>query len=173
MARGGPRKKTEEQKPYELPVDFVPNHISAALPEWSKAVSTELLKETALKGSPGFEPGPDQAAQVEKLTALGLSVDDIAAVLRIEPKLLKKYYQYEIDTADKRTNAEVAKIALQMAMSGAVPDMTKFWLKTRAGWKETKVTEVTGANGGPIQFQEVKQRMLDLIEAEIVDVHTE
>jgi BRCT domain type II-containing protein len=48
--------------------------------------------------------------------------------------------------------------------------MTKFWLKTRAGWKETKVTEVTGANGGPVQFQEVKQRMLDAIDAEIIDV---
>lgn len=172
-ARSRPAKEKKEAPPFQLPDNFVPNHISAAMPEWSKAISTELLRETALRGSPGFEPGPEQAAQVEKMTALGLSSDDIAAVLRIEPKLLKKYYAYEIETADKRTNAEVAKIALQMAMSGAVPDMTKFWLKTRAGWKETKVTEVTGANGGPILFSETKQKMLDLIDAEILDVEIE
>jgi hypothetical protein len=48
--------------------------------------------------------------------------------------------------------------------------MVKFWLKSRAGWKETKVTEVTGANGGPVLFAEAKQNFLNAIEAEIIDV---
>jgi hypothetical protein len=26
-----------------------------------------------------------------------------------------------------------------------------FWLKTRAGWKETNVTELTGGDGGPLK----------------------
>jgi len=83
---------------------------------------------------------------------------------------LTKYYKYELETAGARINNAVAKVAVQMALSGANPEMTRFWLKTRAGWKETTVKEVTGANGGPIQFAEVKQRMLDAIEAEIVDI---
>lgn len=152
----------------ELPENYIPQ-FSASLPEWSKQVTTDLLKETQLKGSPGFDPGSDQAAQVEKMSALGMSVQDIAAILRIEPKLLKKYYQYEIETATARINSSVAKIALQMALSGAMPDMTKFWLTRRAGWKETKVTEITGAGGGPVQYAEVKQRMIDQIESEIID----
>jgi hypothetical protein len=140
------------------------------MPTWADDISKALVKQTDVEGSPGFDPGPEQAQQVEKLTSLGLSVADISATLRIEPKLLKKFYMYELETADKRTNAAVAKVALQLALSGAAPDMTKFWLKTRAGWKETKEVQMTGANGGPIQFAEVKQKMIDLIDAEIVDV---
>ena len=162
-------------KPKEQPAlpglseNFIPQ-FSAAIPEWAKQASTDLVKPAQLKGSPGFEPGPEQAAQVEKMTALGMSTKDIAAILRIEPKLLEKFYGYEIETAAARINSNVAKIALQMALSGSLPEMTKFWLKTRAGWKETKVTEVTGANGGPVEFAEVKRRIMDQIEAEIIDV---
>lgn len=141
---------------------------SAALPEWASDATKNALKMTNLEGSPGFEPGSEQADQVEKMTALGMSPKDVAAILRIEPKLLQKYYKYELETAAERINQSVAKVALQQALGGSNPQATQFWLKTRAGWKETKVTEVTGANGGPIQFSEVKQRMLEAIEAEII-----
>lgn len=172
MAR---RKSKDEdkfhEKSYELPEDFMKIGInySAALPEWATDVSKEILRLSNLDGSPGFEPGSDQSDQVEKMTALGMSPKDIAAILRIEPKLLSKYYKYELETASERINQQVAKVALQQALSGLSPQSTQFWLKTRAGWKETKVTELTGAGGGPIQFSEVKQRMLEAIEAEIVD----
>lgn len=162
--------REKDEKPFELPDEFVPTY---GIPDWNSQVTKQVLAESNTVGSPGFEPGPVQAGQVEKMTALGLSADDIAATLRIEPKLLKKFYKYELETANSRTNAAVAKVALQLAMSGAAPDMTKFWLKTRAGWKETKEVQMTGQNGGPIQFQEVKQRMLDAIEAEIIDVDIE
>lgn len=168
------RSKDDDSVPeakYELPENFMTlgGNYCAALPEWATDATKEVLRMTNLEGSPGFEPGSDQAEQVEKMTALGMSPKDIAAILRIEPKLLQKYYKYELETAAERINQSVAKVALQMALGGANPDMTKFWLRSRAGWKETKVTEVTGANGGPIQFSEVKQRMLDAIEAEIID----
>ena len=186
MAR--PKRKndnTEENKesPFVLGDNFVPkmttdrssiigeqsNLDQYYLPEWSKTISEQLISQANLKGSPGFDPGFEQAKQVEQMTALGMSSTDIAAVLRIEPKLLTKFYDYEINTASHRINQAVAKIALQQALSGN-SDMTKFWLKTRAGWKETKTTELVGANGGPIAFSEVKQKMLNLIEAEITDV---
>lgn len=162
------KPQKDKQALKELPPNFLPK-FSAAMPEWSKQISEDIIKDANLKGSPGFEPGPEQAQQVEQMVALGMSTMDISSVLRIEPKLLEKFYAYEIETSSSRINNAVAKIALQMALSGALPDMTKFWLKTRAGWKETKVTEVTGANGGPVEFAEVKRRMIDAIEAEIVD----
>lgn len=165
-------KKDNPVELKDLPENFIPQ-FSAALPAWAANVTEDLVNVAQLKGSPGFEPGSDQAAQVEKMTALGMSTRDISAVLRIELKLLEKYYQYEINTSSARTNQAVAKVALQMALCGALPDMTKFWLKTQAGWKETKVTEVTGAGGGPVQFAEVKQRLIDAIEAEITDVEIE
>lgn len=155
-----------------LPKNLIPQ-LSSAVPDWAKNVTQDIVDAAQVKGSPGFEPGPEQASQVEQMIALGMSPSDVSAVLRIEEKLLKKYYKYEIETASSRINERVAKIALQMALSGEIPDMTKFWLRTRAGWKETKVTEVTGANGGPIEFAEIKRRVLDQIESEIIDITPE
>lgn len=192
---GRQRKKRNEdddtKSPFELEDDFVPRTQSTrtprfivgsnrerelalleqdyTLPEWSKQISEAFIREANIKGSPGFDPGHAQAQQVEQMIALGASTTDVAAILRIEPKLLEKYYAYEIETASGRINQRVAKIALQSALSGDT-DMVKFWLSRRAGWKEVKTTEVTGANGGAIEFREVKQKFLDAIEAEITDI---
>lgn len=165
------RKANENEKPQklqDLPEEFVPA-FTAALPNWAQQVSDDLVQSVQTKGSPGFEPGPEQARQIEQMSALGMSTKDISAILRIEPKLLEKYYCYELETAAARINDRVAKVALQQALCGALPQSTQFWLKTRAGWKETKVTEVTGKNGGPVEFAEVKRRMIETIEAEIAD----
>ena len=179
MAR--PKKKRDPdnkvQNPFEMEEDFVPKLIGGTkliaqdftLPEWSKEISEEFIRQANVKGSPGFDPGFAQATQIEQMIALGASTTDVAAILRIEPKLLEKYYAYEIETAQGRINQRVAKIALQSALSGDT-DMVKFWLSRRAGWKEVKVNEVTGANGGPIEFKETKQRFLDAIEAEITNI---
>lgn len=170
-------KRDKTENPFELEDDYIPRFIGGTnlaiqdftLPEWSKDISDEFIHNANLKGSPGFDPGFAQATQVEQMIALGASTADVAAILRIEPKLLEKYYAYEIETAQGRINQRVAKIALQSALSGDT-DMVKFWLSRRAGWKETKVNEITGANGGAIEFREVKQSMLDAIEAEITDI---
>jgi len=168
MAR--PQRKEKKEIPqYELPENYVPT-FSYAMPEWSKQISEDLIQQVNIKNSPGFDPGPEQAKQVEQMAALGASTLDISAILRIEEKLLKKYYAYELETATSRINNAVGKVALQMALSGAMPDMTKFWLKARAGWKETKAVELSGANGGPIEFAEVKRKMIEAIEAEYVEL---
>jgi hypothetical protein len=169
-AEGNPLAQVEQTEIQGLGRD--PLVAQYMLPEWSKNISEAMINNANIKGSPGFDPGYEQAKQVEQMTALGLSVQDIAATLRIEPKLLEKYYQYEIDTSAQRINQAVAKIALQSALGGDT-DMVRFWLKTRAGWKETKVTELTGSNGGPVLFSEVKQNFLSAIEAEITDVDYE
>jgi len=184
---GRPKKKrnedSETETPFQLEEDYIPRYGKTnrliggehpmvqdyTLPEWSKQISDDFIRNANIKGSPGFDPGFDQARQVEHMVALGASTTDVAAILRIEPKLLEKYYAYEIETAQSRINQRVAKIALQSALSGDT-DMVKFWLSRRAGWKEVKVNEITGANGGPIEFKETKQRFLDAIKAEITDI---
>lgn len=88
------------------------------------------------KNSPGFAPTPYQARQVSVMACLGLDPKDIALVLDVEEKLLKLYYSKELKVSHNLANAMVAKQALNMAMSGRFPDMTKFWLKSRAGWKD-------------------------------------
>lgn len=87
------------------------------------------------KNSPGFAPTPYQARQVSVMSALGLDPKDIALVLDVEEKLLLTYYKKELRVSHNLANAMVARQALQMAMSGRFPEMTKFWLTHRAKWR--------------------------------------
>lgn len=167
------RKNDDECMPITLSDNFVPGFTSASFPNWAKDITADIIAQSNMRGSPGFDPGPDQAKQVEQMAALGMSSGDIGGILCIEQKLLEHYYKYELETASNRINQHVAKVALSMALSGADPDMTKFWLKTRAGWNETKKVELSGAGGGPIEFADVKRRVIEQVEAEIVDIDFE
>jgi hypothetical protein len=84
---------------------------------------------------------------------------DIALVLNVEEKLLRLYYLKELKVSANIANVMVARQALNMAMSGRFPDMTKFWLKSRAKWKETSGLEVSGPDGGAIEFGSAKEKL--------------
>lgn len=101
------------------------------------------LSTVPSKNSPGFAPTPYQSRQVSVMAALGLEARDIALVLDVEERLVKNYYHKELKVSHNLANMMVAKVALQMAMSGRFPDMTKFWLKTRGGWKETVAAQMS------------------------------
>lgn len=109
--------------------------------------------------SPGFKPGIAQSREVAVLSALGLEAKEIALALNVEEKLLKTYYSRELMVSQKISNAMVARKALEMAMSGRFPEMTKFWLKARAKWKETSGVEITGANGGPVEVSSAREKL--------------
>lgn len=110
--------------------------------------------------SPGFEPTPAQSKSVSVMTGLGMTPAQISDILLIEESLLKVYYKRELAGASPYVNLAVAKKALEMALSGQHPDMTKFWLKTRAGWRETNNVELTGKDGGPIEVSGAKATLM-------------
>ena len=111
------------------------------------------------KGSPGFNPGVGQAREVAVMRALGLEAKEIGLVLNVDPKILKSYYSRELNISHQISNIMVARKALEMAMSGRYPDMTKFWLKARAKWKETAAVEVSGPNGGPVEIGSARDKL--------------
>lgn len=129
-----------------------------------KQLQAELMAEKNLStkpahNSPGFNPNAEQARTVSVMTCMGMEPKDIALALNIELKLLKKFYTKELTVSMHMANVMVAKVALQMAMSGQSADMTKFWLKTRAKWKETAAIELTGKDGGPMETVTAKDRL--------------
>lgn len=131
---------------------------SLTLPEYEDPAATkvrldmihkQILDEKGInskpaKNSPGFAPTLYQARQVAVMSALGLDPRDIALVLDVEETLLKVYYKKEMRVSHNLANAMVARQALQMALSGRFPDMTKFWLKTRGGWKDAVASAADG-----------------------------
>ena len=96
-------------------------------------------------------PEPAGRRQVEAMAAYGVPEADIARVLGIDPKTLRKHYRDELDTGGIKANSKIAESLFRKAMGDGPQSVTAciFWLKTRAHWKETTVQEHVG-NAGPI-----------------------
>jgi hypothetical protein len=80
-------------------------------------------------------PDVAQKRQVEAMAAYGIPEEDIARVVGIDPKTLRKHYREEIDLGSVKANAQVAGFLFNSARTGNVTAQI-FWLKTRARWKE-------------------------------------
>jgi hypothetical protein len=87
-------------------------------------------------GRRAHKPDPAQRKQVEAMAAYGIPEIDIAAVLAVDPKTLRKHYREELNLGGTKANAQVAGFLFSAARSGNVTAQI-FWLKTRARWRET------------------------------------
>ena len=85
------------------------------------------------------------------MAAYGIPETDIATVVEIDPKTLRRHYRKELDTGHIKANTKVAENLYRRATGEGREAVTAaiFWLKTRARWKETTVQEHVG-NAGPI-----------------------
>jgi hypothetical protein len=87
-------------------------------------------------GRRAHKPDPAQRKQVEAMAAYGIPEIDIAAVVAVDPKTLRKHYRDELDLGATKANAQVASYLFNAARNGNVTAQI-FWLKTRARWRET------------------------------------
>ena len=93
-------------------------------------------------------PTSESRQQVETFAAFGIPEWDIARVLGIDPKTLRKHYPDELATGHVQANTKVAQTLFQKAVA---PELTApsvnaaiFWLKCRAGWSEPRRNEEMG-----------------------------
>jgi hypothetical protein len=77
---------------------------------------------------------------VQLHTMVGTNQTDIARVLDIDEKTLRKYYRDELDLAKAKANATIGGALFNKAKTGDTSAMI-FWMKTQAGWRETKEPE--------------------------------
>ncbi len=92
------------------------------------------------------KPNEKDRAMVEKMASFGIPQEDIAQVLGIESKTLRKHYRHELDTAKTLKTLKVAQSLFDQA-TGAGPGAVTaaiFWLKTQAGWREKQEVELQG-----------------------------
>lgn len=94
------------------------------------------------------EPTDKLRGKVEALAGYGINQEAIAEEIGISKKTLKKYYENELAFGVPRMNARVAQTLYGIAVgtNGREPDKVAcmFWLKTRAGWRETSHHEHSG-----------------------------
>jgi len=101
-------------------------------------------------GRPPHEPTEQTRLQAKTLAAVGIRHEDIAAKLGITADTLTKYYRKELDDGRVDANAQIGKSLFEQARAGNTAAMI-FWLKTRAGWKETNVHEISGLDGQALE----------------------
>ncbi len=94
-------------------------------------------------GRPPYEPTDQNRKQVSAMAAYGIPQMDICNVLGISINTLTKYYRHELDTGGAIATAKVAENLYKKATGDGSQSVTAaiFWLKTRAGWKETQTIE--------------------------------
>ena len=87
------------------------------------------------------------------MAGYGVPEADIATVLEVDPKTLRKHYRSELDKGHIKATTKVAENLYRKATGEGREAVTAaiFWLKTRAGWKETTVSEVRHDAVDPIR----------------------
>jgi hypothetical protein len=109
-------------------------------------------------GRPAFEPTAAERKQVEALSGYGLPIDQIAVLVRdgIHVDTLRAHFANELVSGKAKANGQVGKTLFQKVMAG---DTTAaiWWSKTQMRWAETQKHEVTGADGAPLEFREIKR----------------
>jgi transposase len=104
------------------------------------------------KMAQGIEHIPDDSSRklVRSLSAVGIRYVDIATKLDITDDTLRKHYKKELEEGRIDANASIGQGLFAQAKNGNVAAMI-FWLKTRAGWKETNVTEIAAGEGAEVK----------------------
>ena len=111
-------------------------------------------------GRPLYAPSEESRRFVVAMARDGKPEADIAKVIGIDPKTLRKHYRVELDTSFSLANMAVSQTLLQSATGGGGEDGWKqanitaaiWWDKTRNGKHESRrelsLSEVAGSSDG-------------------------
>ena len=123
--------------------------------------------------TPRFQPSPEQRELVRLLAGIGTRAAEICLLVKnpatgkpIDEKTLRLRFREELDEGMVQANARVGKTLFQFATDpkGGSKSVTAaiFWMKCRAGWKETVVNEVSGLDGSPLSvISEIRRTIVD------------
>jgi len=103
-------------------------------------------------GRPAHQPDEMLRRQVEALAGYGVPEADIAGLVGIDAKTLRKYYRHELDFGHTKANAKVAENLFRKATGDGRESVTAaiFWMKARARWREISLHEHEIVATGPI-----------------------
>jgi hypothetical protein len=106
------------------------------------------------RGKPPYQPTSSDRATVQNLAALGATHADIAICLGtkgIDEKTLRKHFRRELDTSLLEVKA-LAMSRVVAAIRGGEGWAVCFFLKCRAGWRETQTLahQMLDEHGKPV-----------------------
>lgn len=89
-----------------------------------------------MKTKTGHVPTDATRQTVQIHSTVGTRQEVIADLLGIDPKTLRKHYREELDQSVAKANAVIGGALYNKAKGGDTTAQI-FWMKTRAGWRET------------------------------------
>ena len=89
-------------------------------------------------GRPPYQPTDKDRSTVRAMAGFGIPEVEIAKVLSIDPKTLRKHFAQELEVGHVEANAKVAASLYRRATGEGREAVIAgiFWLKCRAGWRE-------------------------------------
>ena len=111
---------------------------------------------------PSHQPDAFHRRQVEALAGYGVKEPEIAGIIGIDAKTLRKHYRHELDFGHVKANVKVAENLYRKATGEGREAVTAaiFWLKARARWKETVLNEHAGVPDSPVQLYTRIERVI-------------
>ena len=97
-------------------------------------------------GRKPHEPTRESRQLVQLHASIGTTQDQIAKIMRMDNKTLRKHYRDELDLAAAQANATIGGALFNAAKSGNVTAQI-FWMKTRARWTEKHDVNHTSDDG--------------------------
>lgn len=108
----------------------------------TKPIGTEL--EVSRGGNPPWAPTDEQRKQIESMSGMGIRQDDMAKILDVDPKTLRKHCRKELDQGSIKATMKVAQNLFKQATEENNTAAMIFWMKARAGWTEKSEVALTG-----------------------------
>lgn len=118
-----------------------------------------------------FQPTEENRRTVRAMSGYGVPHADIATMLRVDPKTLRKHFQDELERGSIEATAKVGQSLYRMATEGNSVAAAIFWMKARAGWREKQEVQVTAAiapsppltisTSDPVEAARIYRRIID------------
>lgn len=89
-------------------------------------------------GRPRWNPRKELREAVFKAASRGIGQDLIAELAGVSESTLKRKCGDELKLGAQMVTAKIAMVAVEMALSGDHPQMTRWWLQVHAGWKRAR-----------------------------------
>ncbi len=109
-----------------------------------------------------FEPTQEQRRLARAMAGLGLPQEQIALLLEIDPKTLRKHFRDDLDRGMAEANVKIAQSLFNMATTGNNVAAAIFWMKARAGWREKHEVVVSQDPLAQVSTAELEQ-MIDVL----------
>ena len=106
-----------------------------------------------------FQPTDEQRRMVKAMSGYGVPHDDIATLVEVDPKTLRKYFRTELDRGSIEATAKVGQSLFRMATEGGSVAAAIFWMKARAGWREKHELVLTARPAMEMNDDELMQEI--------------